>query len=102
MYIYILAVALAAFIQIITIYLLRDNMFKHIYFAIPLILIHQLLFNWSYSNAPKFIIIWFITVALTSSFAFLASHFIWKENISTYNIVGITFILIGAILLKLK
>ena len=53
-------------------------------------------------NAPKFIVIWFITTALTSSLAFLAGYFFWKEHISIYNIIGIAFIMVGVALLRLK
>ena len=101
MLIYILASTVAALIQVGTIYLLRENILKSLFYAIPFILIHQLLFNWSYSNAPKFLIIWFITVALTSSAAFLAGYFIWEEQVSAYNVAGIVFILAGVVLLRL-
>lgn len=102
MTIYIIAVTVAAFLQILTIYLIKENIFKSLLYAIPIILIYQLLFLWSYSNAPKFIIIWFITTALTSSLALLAGYFIWKEYLSIYNIIGITLIAIGIALTKLK
>lgn len=102
MFIYILAIIIAGFIQIGTIYLLKENIFKSIIYVIPLILIFQFLFLWSYSNAPKFITIWFIATALTNSLAFLAGYFIWKEHLSSWNFIGIVFILVGIIFLRFK
>lgn len=102
MYIYIVAVVVAAFFQIGTIYLLRENIFKSFIYTIPLILIYQALFLWSYSNSQKFIVIWFITTAITNSLAFLVGYFIWKENVSLYNIIGISIIIVGVMLLRIK
>ncbi len=102
MSIYITAITIAAFIQIGTIFLLRENILKSLIYAIPLILIFQFLFLWSYSNAPKFITIWFITTALTNSLAFLAGYIIWKEDVSPWNLVGIALIMVGVVLLRLK
>ncbi len=102
MSIYITAITIAAFIQIGTIFLLRENILKSLIYAIPLILIFQFLFLWSYSNAPKFITIWFIATALTNSLAFLAGYMIWKEHVSPWNLVGIALIVVGVVLLRLK
>lgn len=102
MFVYISAITVAAFLQIGTIYLLRENILKSIAYAIPMILVYQLLFLWSYSSAPRFIIIWFLTTALTNSLAFLAGYFFWKEHVSIYNIAGIAFIIAGVMLLRLK
>jgi len=99
---YIIAVTIAALIQIGTIYLLRENILKSIVYSIPIVLIYQILFLWSYTNAPKFIVIWFIATALTSSLAFLAGYFFWKEHVSIYNVIGIALIVVGVILLRLK
>ncbi len=102
MYIYISAVTIAAFLQIGTIYLLREDILKSILYAIPLILIYQLLFLWSYSSAPKFITIWFITTVLTNGLAFLVGYFIWKEHVSIWNLIGVALIIAGIIFLRLK
>jgi len=102
MFIYISAITIAAFLQIGTIYLLRENIFKSLVYAVPIILVYQMLFLWSYSSAPRFIIIWFIATAFTNSLAFLAGYFLWKEHISIYNIVGITLVITGVMLLRLK
>lgn len=102
MAIYIIMVVAASFIQIGTIYLLRENIVKNLAYAIPLVVVYQLLFLWSYSNAPKFIVIWFIATSATSILAFLASLFLWKEHVSIYNIVGIAVIFVGIGLLRLK
>ena len=102
MFIYVVAVTLAAFIQIWTIYFLRGNFLKTFLFAVPLILIFQFLFLWSYSNAPKFITIWFLTTALTNSLAFLTGYFLWKEQTSVWNLVGIALIVLGVFFLRIK
>jgi len=102
MSVYIVAVTIAAFLQIGTIYLLRENILKSLAYAIPMILVYQILFLWSYSNAPKFTVIWFITTALTNSLAFLVGYLIWKEQVSVYNIIGIALIIAGVALLKFK
>lgn len=102
MSIYIIAITAAALLQIVTIYLLKENILRSLLYAIPMILVYQILFLWSYSNAPKFIVIWFITTALTSSLAFIAGYFFWKEHISIYNLIGIVCIMIGIGLLRLK
>ncbi len=100
--IYVSAITIAAFLQIGTIYALRENILRSLAYAIPFILVYQLLFLWSYINAPKFIIIWFITTALTNSLAFLVGYFLWKEQISFYNIIGIILIIVGVVFLRLK
>ena len=102
MSIYIGAITIAAFIQIGTIFLLRENILKSLIYATPLILMFQFLFLWSYSNAPKFIIIWFITTALTNSLAFLTGYLVWKEHLSPWNLVGIALIMVGVVLLRLE
>ena len=102
MLVYILAIITAAFLQIGTVYLLRCNFIKNFVLTIPLILIYQFLFLWSYSNAPKFTIIWFVTAALTSILAFGIGYFVWKEQVSGWNLAGIVFVLVGMALLRIK
>ena len=102
MSIYIVAVIIASFLQIGTVYFLRGNFIKSFLFTIPFILLYQFLFLWSYSNAPKFTIIWFITAALTSSLAFAVGYFLWKEQISVWNLVGIILVVVGIFFLRLK
>jgi multidrug transporter EmrE-like cation transporter len=102
MTIYILVVSLAAIIQIGTIYFLRMNFGGSFLYAIPLILAYQFLFLWSYSHAPKFIIIWFITTALTNSLAFVLGYFLWHEQVSFLNIAGVVLIIVGIVFLQLK
>jgi multidrug transporter EmrE-like cation transporter len=102
MAIYIFAIIIAGIIQIGTIYFLRANFLSSFVYAIPFILAHQFLFLWSYSNAPKFIIIWFITSALTSSLAFLLGYFLWHERVSLLNLVGIVLIVVGVVFLQIK
>ncbi len=102
MSIYFFAITIAAFLQIGTIYLLRDNILKSLLLASPLILIFQFLFLWSYAHAPNFLVIWFITTAVTNSLAFLAGYLIWKEHLSPWNLVGLVLIMVGVVLLRLK
>jgi|GEM_PF-2212508 len=102
MAIYIFVASIAAIIQIITIYFLRSNFLSGFLYAIPFILAYQFLFLWNYSNAPKFIIIWFITTALTNSLAFLLGYFLWHEQISFLNIVGMVLIIAGIAFLQIK
>ena len=83
MFIYILIITIAALLQIGTIYFLRADFSRSFLYAVPFILAYQFLFLWSYSNAPKFIVIWFIATALTNSLAFLIGYFLWHEQIST-------------------
>lgn len=99
---YILAASIAAILQIGTIYFLRANFAGTFLYAIPFILAYQFLFLWSYSNAPKFIIIWFVTTALTNSLAFLLGYFLWHEQLSWLNIVGIVLIVVGVVFLQIK
>jgi len=102
MLIYIIAIVVAAFLQIGVIYFLRANFFSSFLYAAPLILTYQFLFLWSYAKSPKFIIIWFITTALTNSLAFLVGYFLWHEQISAWNIAGIIMIFAGIIFLQIK
>ena len=102
MAIYILVASIAAILQIGTIYFLRANFLGSFVYAIPFILAYQFLFLWGYSNAPKFIIIWFITTALTNSLAFLLGYFLWHEQVSLLNIVGIVLIIVGVVFLQIK
>jgi len=102
MLVYIVAITIAALLQIGTIYFLRGNFFGSLVYALPIIAIYQFLFLWSYASASKFTIIWFIATALTNSLAFLVGYFIWKEQASFYNIIGIALIILGVVLLKLK
>jgi len=102
MAIYILVASIAAILQIGTIYFLRANFLGSFVYAIPFILAYQFLFLWGYSNAPKFIIIWFITTALTNSLAFLLGYFLWHEQVSLLNIAGIVLIIVGAVFLQIK
>lgn len=100
--IYIIVIVVAALLQLGTIYFLRERSFQNLLYLTPVVLIYQGLFLWVYSSAPKFTIIWFITMAVTSSLAFFIGHFIWEEQISWYNIIGIALIILGVVLLKLK
>src|SRR3989344_3468559 len=102
MAIYILVASIATILQIGTIYFLRANFLGSFVYAIPFILAYQFLFLWGYSNAPKFIIIWFITTALTNSLAFLLGYFLWHEQVSLLNIVGIVLIIVGVVFLQIK
>jgi hypothetical protein len=83
MAVYIIAVIIAALIQIGTIYFLRGNFMNGFPYAIPFIITAQFLFLWSYSNAPTFTIFWFIAVALTSGLAFIVGYFLWQEQLSS-------------------
>ena len=102
MAIYILVASIATILQIGTIYFLRANFLGSFVYAIPFILAYQFLFLWGYSNAPKFIIIWFITTALTNSLAFLLGYFLWHEQVSLLNIAGIVLIIVGVVFLQIK
>lgn len=102
MSIYILTATIAAIFQIGTIYFLRANFWGSFLYATPFILAYQFLFLWGYANAPKFIIIWFITTALTNGLAFLLGYFLWHEQVSLLNISGMALIVAGVILLQMK
>jgi multidrug transporter EmrE-like cation transporter len=102
MLIYIFAGIIAALLQIGTIYFLRTNFWGSFLYAIPFILAYQFLFLWSYAKSPKFIVIWFITTALTNSLAFLVGYFLWNEKVSSWNIAGIILILVGIVFLQIK
>jgi hypothetical protein len=102
MVIYIFAIIVAVLLQIGTIYFLRGNFWAGFLYATPFILAYQFLFLWSYSSAPRFIVVWFITTVLTNSLAFLAGYFLWHERVSTLNIAGITLILVGIFFLQMK
>ena len=99
---YILAVVTGAFLQIGTIYFLRGNLLSGFLYTVPLILLYQFLFLWSYAKAPNFLIIWFITTALTNGLAFLVSYFLLHEQVSLWNWFGIGFVIVGIILLNIK
>lgn len=102
MFTYIGAIILGGFIQIGTIYFLRGNFYRNFFISIPLILVYQFLFLWSYSTAPKFITIWFTAAALTSILGFFVGFFLWKEHVSFANFIGIALVVAGLIFLKLK
>ena len=102
MHIYILSVIAGALLQIATIYLLRGDFLRNFLYTIPLILIYQFLFLWSYSKAPKFIVIWFVTTAITNGLAFLVGYYAWQEQVSLWNLAGIAFVIVGVVLLNLK
>ena len=97
---YILFAVLASLIQIATIYLMRVDILKSFLFAIPFILIHQYLFLYNYTKAPNFIVIWFITVAVTSLSSLVVGHFVFKDILTTYQLVGVILIISGLVLLK--
>lgn len=102
MFIYILASTVGAVIQIGTIYLLKQDILKSFIYAIPFILAYQFLFLWSYTKAPNFILIWFVTTALTNSLAFILGYFLYHNHISIWGFVGIILILTGVIFLQVK
>jgi len=100
--IYVFAISVAAALQIGTVYFLRANFLGSFLYAVPFILAYQFLFLWSYSSAPRFIIIWFIATALTNSLAFLLGYFLWHERVSPLNIVGIVLVVVGVVFLQIK
>ena len=102
MIIYIIAIISAALLQIGTIYFLRSNFFGNFFYTIPFVLIYQFLFLWSYAKAPNFIVIWFITSALTSLLAFSVGYYLWHEHASPLNLIGIVLIVGGMVLLNMK
>jgi len=102
MFIYILSSTIGAFIQIGTIYLLKQEILKSFIYAIPLIVAYQFLFLWSYTKAPNFILIWFITTALTNTLAFLLGYFLYHNHVSVWGFVGIVSILMGVVFLQIK
>ncbi len=101
MWVYILFAFLAGAIQIATVYALRVGFLKSFLFAIPFILLHQYLFLFNYTKAPNFIVIWFLTTAITTTLSFLVGHFIFKDVLTAYQIIGILLILAGVICMKL-
>ena len=64
--------------------------------------IFQFLFLWSYANAPKFIVVWFIATALTNTLALLAGYLFWNEHVSLLNAAGIVLILTGVVFIAIK
>ena len=102
MFIYILASILGAFIQIGTIYLLKQDILKSFIYAIPLIILYQFLFLWGYTKAPNFILIWFITTALTNSLAFILGYFLYHNHVSLWGLLGIALIFAGVVFLQFK
>lgn len=102
MFIFILTSTVAAFIQIGTIYLLKQEILKSYLYAIPLILAYQFLFLWGYTKAPNFLLIWFVTTALTNSLAFILGYFLYHNHISIWGLVGIVLIFTGVIFLQIK
>ncbi|KKR48130.1 MAG: hypothetical protein UT84_C0048G0005 [Candidatus Curtissbacteria bacterium GW2011_GWA1_40_16] len=102
MTLYLFAITSAAFIQIATIYFLRANFLGSFLYAVPFILVSQFLFLWSYSKSPNFIVIWFVTTALTNTLAFLVGYFLYQEQVSLLNILGIAFVMAGIVLLNFK
>lgn len=102
MFLYILAITVAAVLQIATVYFLRANFISSFLYAVPCIVAYQFLFLWSYSKSPNFIVIWFITTALTNVLAFLVGYFLYQEQVSLWNVFGIVLILLGVVFLNLK
>ena len=102
MFIYLLASTVGGLLQIATIYLLKQDILKSFLFAIPFILAYQFLFLFSYTKAPNFILIWFITTALTNSLAFFLGYFLYHNHLSSWGFAGITLILVGVVLLQIK
>ena len=102
MALYIFAIITAAFLQIATIYFLRANFLGTFLYAAPFILTYQFLFLWSYSKAPNFIIILFVTTALTNTIALVLGYFIYHEQISSLNWIGVVLVLSGVVLLNMK
>ncbi|MFA5926534.1 MAG: hypothetical protein WC831_06475 [Parcubacteria group bacterium] len=102
MSIYVFAITAAAILQVGTIYFLKADFSKSFFYAVPFILTYQFLFLWSYSNAPKFIFIWFLAAVITNSLAFLAGYFLWHEQISSWNMAGIAMIVGGIVFLQIK
>ncbi|HXS15194.1 MAG TPA: hypothetical protein VN711_03635 [Candidatus Saccharimonadales bacterium] len=101
MFVYIIASTIGAFIQIGTIYLLKEDILKSFLYAIPLILAYQFLFLWSYTKTPNFLFIWFITTALTNSLAFVLGYFLYHNHLSLWGFLGIVLILAGVIFLQI-
>jgi multidrug transporter EmrE-like cation transporter len=77
-------------------------MLKSYIYAIPLILSYQFLFLWGYTKAPNFLLIWFITTALTNSLAFILGYFLYHNHVSVWGLIGVTFILTGVVFLQIK
>lgn len=101
MFIYIVFAILAALIQIATIYSLRVGLLKSFLFAIPFILLHQYLFTYNYIKAPNFTIIWFISTAIAATLSFLAGQIFFKDILNVYQVVGIVFVLVGLVLMRI-
>lgn len=100
MTIYILLSLLAGIIQVGVIYGLRVGLLKSFLFAIPFILLHQFLFLQSYTKAPNFILIWFITAGITSTLSFLLGQFVFKDVLTIYQIVGVILVISGMIFMR--
>ena len=100
MFLYVLFAVVAGIAQITIIYGLKIGFFKSFLFAVPLILLSQYLFLYNYTKAPNFILIWFLTTAITTSLGFLLGHFVFKDVLTTYQIIGIVCIVAGMIFMK--
>jgi hypothetical protein len=100
MVLYICLAVLAGIIQIGVIYGLKVGLLKSFLFAVPFILLHQYLFLNNYTKAPNFIVIWFITGAITNILSLLLGHFIFKDVLTIYQIIGVILIVAGIIFMR--
>jgi multidrug transporter EmrE-like cation transporter len=100
MALYALLAILAGAIQVATIYLLRVGIFNSFLFAIPFVLIHQYLFLYNYTKAPNFLLVWFLTTAITNLLSIIIGYFFFKDILSPFQIAGVLMILTGVVFLK--
>jgi len=70
-----------------------------IYFFINLFLCY--FFPKSYELAPNFYSPYFLGVVLLSVFGVIGSYFIFNDNISTVNVIGILVAFVGCILINI-
>jgi multidrug transporter EmrE-like cation transporter len=99
---YIFLVILAAALQAGIVYFLRNSFVESFVYTMPFILISQGLFLYSYANAPNFLIMWFVTTAITNILALCVGYFLLHERLHGANLIGLVLIIIGIVLLKIK
>lgn len=100
MFLYTCLAVLAGAVQIATIYFLRVGILTSFIFAAPFVLIHQYLFLYNYTKAPNFLLIWFLTTAITNILSIIVGYFFFKNTLTPLQITGVFSILVGVILLK--
>lgn len=100
MILFIFLTIVAGIVQAGVIYALKVGFLKSLIFAAPFILLHQYIFIYNYLHAPNFIVMWFLTAAITAALSFLVGYFFFNDTLSIYQVIGIIFIIAGMVFMK--